>query len=50
MVDAERQISTFTRTDTADSVTSSLTVTSITTPEFFVTRFLSGTYMNLGTG
>ncbi|XP_052270367.1 protocadherin Fat 4-like [Dreissena polymorpha] len=45
-VDAERTITTFTCSDPSNNVSPTITVTPSNSPEFFVTRFLSGTSIN----
>ncbi|XP_052275882.1 protocadherin Fat 4-like isoform X1 [Dreissena polymorpha] len=42
-VDAERQIASYTCSDPSDNVTPTITVSPSASPEYFVTRFLSGT-------
>ncbi|KAH3864864.1 hypothetical protein DPMN_027895, partial [Dreissena polymorpha] len=45
-VDAERQIATYTCSDPSDNVTPTITVSPSTSPEYFVTRFWTGTSTN----
>ncbi|XP_052770179.1 cadherin EGF LAG seven-pass G-type receptor 2-like [Mya arenaria] len=45
-VGSERQVMTYTCSDTIDDVTGTITVSPSTTPEFFFSRFLSGTNNN----